>query len=197
MTDRVRAAVQAIKPEAIVMGETTSGPIARHWHGGLSADFAWMARINQDKIIGSPVRYGVPEVNYLSNGRTLNELNQIFAAGHSLALCDAQLPWVSYIRSLVKIRQQYKDALIYGAQAYQPATGNAEVAAYFYQGSPNRLITAVNVSTQRFHSVDLALRKEDEGATWHDLLSDESFKPSKDHLSITIPPGGLRVLIAR
>jgi hypothetical protein len=97
LANKVRAAIQANKPDAVLVGETTAGPIARHWNGGLSADFAWMAEINQQRILASPVRYGIPEVNFMSNGRTLNELNQVFAAGHNLALCDAQLPLASYI----------------------------------------------------------------------------------------------------
>jgi hypothetical protein len=51
-----------------------------------------MASINQDKTLGSPACYAAPEVNFMSNGRTMAELNQILAAGHSLALCDIDLP---------------------------------------------------------------------------------------------------------
>jgi hypothetical protein len=112
LADKVRTAIQGIKPDAVLIGETTAGPIARHWHGGLSADFAWMAPINQEKILGSPIRYAAPEVNFISNGRTIGELNQIYAAGHNLALCDIHLPLANYIKPLVEIRQRYKDALI-------------------------------------------------------------------------------------
>jgi len=194
VADRVRSAIQAIKPDAVVIGETTAGPIARHWDGGLSADFAWMAAINQQKILGSPVRYGAPEVNFMSNGRNLNELNQIFAAGHSLALCDAQLPWAAYIKPLVHIRQEYKDALIYGKQAYQPATGDKDVAAYYYEGSKNRLITAVNTSAQRHYTGSLTLPAAEAGSTWQDLLTEEVYKSKDGKLTLKIPPDGLRVL---
>ncbi len=197
LADKVRDAIQAIKPDAVLVGETTAGPIARHWHGGLSADFAWMAGINQEKILGSPVRYGVPEVNFMTNGRTLGELNQMYAAGHNLALCDAQLPLANYIKPLVEIRQRYKDALIYGSQAYQPSTGNAEVAAYYYQGSTNRLITAVNTAAQRNYTGDLSLREGDANTIWQDLVSEETFKAAGNKLHLKIPPGGLRVLIRR
>ena len=37
----VRSAIRRIKSNAIVMGETTAGPIARHWDGGLNADFGF------------------------------------------------------------------------------------------------------------------------------------------------------------
>jgi len=120
--DRVRAAIQAVKPDAVVMGETTAGPVGRHWHGGLTADFAWLKGVNHGRIVASPVRYGIPEINFITNGRNLNELQQVFAAGHNLALSDDDLPSAAYVKKLVNIRQQYKDALIYGAQSYQPET---------------------------------------------------------------------------
>jgi hypothetical protein len=72
LTDRVRSAIRAIRPDAIVMGETTSGPLPRHWDGGLSADFAWLGPQNQQKVLGSPVRYGMPEINVYSNGNNRN-----------------------------------------------------------------------------------------------------------------------------
>lgn len=197
MTDRVLAAVQAIKPDAVVIGETTAGPIARHWHGGLSADFAWIARQNQGKILASPVRYGMPEVNFVSNGRTLGELNQVFASGHSLALSNAHLPWASYLRTLVEARQQYKDALVYGAQVYQPATGSADAVAYFYQGTASRVITVVNTSPDRHYTGNLILREPESGSKWTDLLSEETLTANRTSLPMTLPPDGLRILVRR
>ncbi|MBZ5611371.1 MAG: DUF6259 domain-containing protein [Acidobacteriia bacterium] len=197
LTDRVRKAIQAINPDAVVLGETTAGPIARHWHGGLSADFAWRAQANQGRILASPVRYGIPEVNFITSGRTLNELNQVFAAGHNLALCDAQLPWASYVRPLVEIRQKYKDALIYGSQSYQPATGNADVAAYYYEGTANRVITAVNISSQRHYAGGLSLRSSDANSVWQDLVTGETFKAQDARLAMHIPPEGLRILVRK
>jgi len=179
------------------LGETTAGPIGRHWDGGLSADFAWLAGPNQQKILGSPIRYGVPEVNFMSNGRNLNEMNQIFAAGHNLALCDAQLPWASYIKPLVEIRQKYKDALIYGKQTYQPATGVRDVVAYYYAGSANRLLTAVNTSAQQHFSGSLTLRDDDRNSTWQDLITGETLKAFDGKLPLKVPPDGLRVLLRR
>ncbi|MBZ5607640.1 MAG: DUF6259 domain-containing protein [Acidobacteriia bacterium] len=197
LTDRVRNAIQAIKPDAVVLGETTAGPIARHWHGGLSTDFAWRSQINQGRILASPVRYGIPEVNFITSGKTLNEMNQVFAAGHNLALCDAQLPFASYIRPLVEIRKKYKDALIYGSQSYQPATGSPDVAAYYYEGAANRVVTAVNISSQRHYLGHLRLRDSDANTTWQDLVSNEIFKAQGAELRINIPPEGLRVLVRK
>ncbi len=195
LADRVRTAIQAIKPDAIVMGETTAGPIARHWHGGLSTDFAWRSHINQGRVLASPVRYGIPEVNFITNGRTVNEMNQVFAAGHNLALCDLHLAQASYIRPLIDIRQRYKDALIYGSQAYQPATGNPDVASYYYEGSTNRIITAVNVSAQRHYTGNLTLRNSEANSSWQDLVTQDIVKARGASLPLKIPPEGLRVLV--
>ena len=41
IVDQVRAVIKAQKPDAVVLGETTAGPIARHWDGGLNADFGF------------------------------------------------------------------------------------------------------------------------------------------------------------
>ena len=99
LVDRVRAAVRAIKPDAVVLSETTSGQMGRHVDGGISADFAeydnpdeplfpWLRNATKGKILASPVRYGLPKVNFFGNGRTLGELHQVYAAGHNLALCS-------------------------------------------------------------------------------------------------------------
>lgn len=195
LVDHVRAAMQAVKPDAVVIGESTAGPVGRHWDGGLSADFAWLKGINQGRIIASPVRYGVPEVNFITNGHNLNELQQVFAAGHSLALSDEDLPSAAYVKRLVKIRQQYKDALIYGQQSYQPDTANPEVAAYFYRGNEHRLITAVNVSTERAYAGKLKLQSTESNSRWRDLLSGEALTAKGESLAINIAPAKLRVLI--
>jgi hypothetical protein len=217
LTDRVRSTIQGIKPDAVVLGETTSGPMSQHWHGGLSADFTDLINhersINQGRIIASPVRCGMPEVNYISNGIDLNGLHQIYAAGHSLALCNngADSPpnfmrdHREEIRKLVRIRQERKDALIYGRQTYQPATGSPDVAAYFYEGTQNQILTVVNTSSSAPYSGSLLLR--DRGATtsttWVDLLTDQLFTTGsiasggQVPLPLTVAAGGLRVLAGR
>ena len=94
LTDKVRREIRAVRSDAVVLGETTSGPILRHWDGGLSSDFSrkpelsWARLANLGRLIASPVRYGIPEACIFSNGIDINELNQVFAAGHSLALCS-------------------------------------------------------------------------------------------------------------
>ncbi len=216
MVDRLRDQIQALNPEAVVIGETTGGPIARHWHGGLSADFAefgpnQLREVNRGRIIASPVRFGFPQVNFMSNGANRSELNQIFAAGHSLALCGNYEPftdpngvlqrsWINdnqaYIKSLVQIRQNFKDALIYGQQSYQPLTDDPLVVAYFYHGFKNRIITIVNTS-QALYCGTVSLAMNEANSSWDDLLSvgEKFVADSQARIGgVTLPPGGLRVL---
>ncbi len=209
LVDRVRAAVRAINPEAVVISETTSGPIGRHVDGGFSGDFEfdWLKNANQEKIIASPVRYAMPNVNYYSNGRTLGELHQVYAAGHNLALCSPCIPRGtnnnfmdinrSHIKNLLDTRRTYKDALIYGQQQYQPKPNRPEVVAYYYQGSQNQIITLVNTS-QYSQNVTLTLDNDPSDSPWIDVLTQETFTSSGQSLPVRIGGGnstqGLRVL---
>ena len=193
--DRVRAAVQAVKPDAVVMGETTAGPLGRHWHGGLSADFMWLKGTNQGRITASPVRYGIPEINWMTNGRSLSELQQVYAAGHNIALSDENLPSAAYVRQLIEIRQKYKDALIYGHQAYQPETGDSKTAAYYYRGAQHQLVAVVNTSEERSYAGRLTLSGTETNSRWRDLLSEEKFEAQGESLTLNIGPQKLRLLL--
>lgn len=208
LTARVRRAVKEIKSDAVVLGETTAGPIGRYWDGGLSANFGFAERPengtlaqNPRRLVASPVRYGIPELNWFGNGVNLNELHQVFAAGHSLALCgfwpgsfmhDA----AGHIRTLVQMRQTYKDALIYGQQTYQPRTGNQDVVAYHYRGETHQLITLVNIADTFDHSATLELRDADRDSIWRDLLTPLLISANGNLLGpISVPRSGLRVLL--
>jgi len=194
LATKVREAIRSVRPDAIVMGESTSGALSRCWDGGLSADFAWLRRQNQDRIIGSPVRYGMPEVNIFTNGRNLNELNQVFAAGYNLALLNANLPDSDYIRKLVQIRQTYKDALIYGRQVCQPKTLNESVPAYYYRGSAHEIIIAVNLSSQSYSGSIQWQATHGAASKWHNLLSNDLMTASDGHLQIELAAHSLLVL---
>jgi hypothetical protein len=176
LTDRVRNAIRRFKPDAVVLGETASGPIGRHWDGGLSAEFAWdwTRAASRARLLGSPIRYALPEVTFFSNGRDLPELHQVFAAGHGLALSSFWPGSFMYdrrdhIKRLVEIRQHYKNALIYGAQEYQPETGDGAVVAYFYRGADHRIMTVVNTSREPL-TTNIRLRQTETDAIWEDLL---------------------------
>ena len=195
LAKRVREAIRSVRPDAIVMGETTSGALSRYWDGGLSADFAWLAAQNQHRMVASPVRYGLPEVNIFTNGRNLNELNQVFAAGHNLALLNANLPDAPYIRSLVEIRQKYKDALIHGKQVAQPKTGNDSVAAYRYQGSVNDVVTVANTAAQSFSGEIELEAGSAHSSTWLNPLTGETVSASDSKLRLRLAGESLLVLV--
>jgi hypothetical protein len=207
LADRVGQAMQAERADAVALGETTSGPIAKHWQGGLAAEFAPSfapAEYIVGRLVGSPVRYGSPRVNYFSNGRNLNELHQVFAAGHSLALCcNSPADGGNFIHdnareigALVSLRRLYKDALIYGTQRYQPRSDKPAVVAYSYRGQRNRVLTVVNTSVGAYDGV-IELDPEDAVFPWLDLTTDEQRRADGSRrLQIHLPAEGLAVLQA-
>lgn len=172
----IRGLVQQIKSDAIVMGETTSGPVWQCWDGGLSADFAWQIEDNKGRIVTSPIKYGMPQVNFISNGRNLSQLNQIFAAGHNLALSYHHLSDSVYIKKLMNIRQQYKDALIYGKVLYHPYCKKETIASYRYQGLKSDLIIVVNTSDCMNFSDYIILKGDDKNKLWTKILGNGAYK---------------------
>jgi hypothetical protein len=164
--DRIRSALRVYNPEAIVMGESNAGQLPFHWDGGSAADlaFSYAANVNKGLLPASPVRYAMPQANYFANGMALGDLNQVYAAGHNLALGTFWLlgpgltstytgfgtnpprnaSFISYIQSLVHARIQYKDALVYGKQLPMPSTNSSQIVAYIYQGTEHQALTIVN-----------------------------------------------------
>ncbi len=220
---RVRESIQRINPEAVVIGETTAGPIARHWDGGLNADLGfgniWSANSDPnssenlhapERLIASPVRYGIPEVRMFGNGRSLNGLHQMFAAGHGLALCNIQnggfmADNAAHIQRMAQIRTQYRDALIDGLLIDQPKTGNLNVIAYHFQGRYTRVLTIVNIGpNDQVANIDLG--PYDSGSSWQNLLSDgnpslagvpslQTVGGALENIKLTTGQGSLLVLL--
>lgn len=191
LADRVR---DVIGPDRVVLCESTSGQLGQFVHGGLSSDLgqkvAGQRWRNQSRILASPVRYGMPQVNFISNGQDMNELHQIYAAGHPLALCwnwhthpgNRQYPGPDvfmhreddrdHIKQLLTVRNNLKNALVYGRQTYQPETGDDDVAAYFYEGTSQSVLTVVNASTTTTYSGRLVLRASEASKVWHSALAE-------------------------
>lgn len=194
MTVEVREAIKAIKPDAVVLSETGGGPLSRYNDGGWTADFAWGKTISTGKILASPLRYGIPEANIYSNGKNINELQQVYAAGFGLAMSDAWVAQADYIKKLVDLRVQYKDALIYGRQTYQPKTLNSFVAAYVYEGEQNNVITVVNTLELSYKNT-ITLRKEEANTKWIDALTDIVYVADEQaNISVDMPGVSLMVL---
>ena len=174
LVDKVRAAITSVKPDAVVMCEGVNGEMGMHLDGGSSFDFVWSSADNYGRITASPVRYGKPQINFFTNGTTMNHLIQVYAAGQSLALNYKWNEHAGFIKKLLDIRRTYKDAMIYGRQS-QPETGNMRVAAYYYAGECNRVITIVNVD-EKNHTVNIKLNAEDAGSIWLEALTGEEYK---------------------
>ena len=177
LADRVRVAVRDVRPRAkgpaVVMTETVSGPAARHFDGGVSADFSPLfssgaalaesfdpnGNLVDAALRATPTRYAMRGVNIFGNGTTLNQLQQVYAAGHNLALArDYGVDGgfmsrnASYINRLVRTRIAHADALVDGAQSPLPVIGqHTNVIARRYtpvgpQTSVTKdVITVVNV----------------------------------------------------
>jgi hypothetical protein len=210
LVDRVRTAIRTVVPDAVVLSETTSGPMYRHVDGGVSADFAdsgggftgWSTI--GDQLLTSPVRYALPQVNIFSNGQdhkgqdlvgALNRLNQIFATGHGLALCANWFPnFISnnapYIKSLVQARQNLASALVYGRQvASQDIVGNdgSLGVAYSYSGSPP-VVTVLNPNASVFTGTIPPHSLMQPGTQWQDVMTQEVFIVTPTGVNITISP---------
>ncbi|HYP14291.1 MAG TPA: hypothetical protein VEQ63_10240 [Bryobacteraceae bacterium] len=206
LTRRVR---ELIGPDKLLLTETPAGPVGQQCHGGFSADFGFHSSepllSPQTRITSSPVRYAMPAVRYFGNGanpvelekQNRNQRNQIFAAGHGLALTALDLRHEKEIRSLVEIRSKYADALIHGKQEHQPSTGNLAVAAYYYRGRKHHIITVVNTSLEDDYSGELLLRRQPADWNWVDLLDQTTYRTAgRSNLGpITIPKHSLRVLL--
>lgn len=52
----------------------------------------------------------------------------------------------------------------------QPATGNGDVIAYFYQGAQHTVMTVVNMSETNGHYASLTLRSSEANSKWLDII---------------------------
>ncbi len=181
LVQRIRETIREIKPDAVVLSESAGGPLPAYNDGGWAAQNTWGDTAQTGAIWASPVRYAYSsaEVNFITNGNDLNGLNQVFAAGFSLALSDYWDDNKAYISQLVNIRKEYKDALVYGKQAYQPTTATTDVIAYCYEGTDNMLIPIVN-SSDAAYSGAVALNADQAGQTFTDLLTGETYTAGAD-----------------
>ena len=169
--ERVRDAMREIKPDAVVMSESGSGPVIGVNDGGFTADYCWNNKTGTGYVINAPTKYAYPQANFFSSGNTVNSLNQVFAAGYGLSLCDYWLEHADYIRQLVMLRQEYADALIYGTP-YFPKADKKAVGAYRYAGDEHELLIVVNADNP-MSKQKISLGEELAGSTWKYLLGGE------------------------
>lgn len=194
LNNRIREAIREINPEAVVLSESAGGPLPAYNDGGWASQNVWGKTTDIGVIVASPVRYASPTVNFITNGNNLNELNQVFAAGFSLALNDVWDADKDYISELVKIRRDYKDAMVYGQQAYQPETGSTYTVAYYYDGTDNVVIPVVNAVAAAY-SGTVQLDAAEAGQVYTDLLTGNKYTVSNDGtIELSIPGKTLVVL---
>lgn len=191
LNNRVREAIREIKPDAVVLSESGGGPLPAYNDGGWAAQNVWGDTTQAEGILASPVRYA-SNVNFITNGNNIEELNQVFAAGFSLAVSDYWNNDKAYINQLVQIRKDYCDALVYGKQS-QLVTQRENVVAYCYTGENNTIIPVVNVGKDTYTgTVQVPFSN---ATVLVDILSGDSYPVGSDGtVTISIDTGDLVVL---
>jgi hypothetical protein len=207
LVKRVRNAIQLERADAVVLTETASGPISSFVDGAVTSDFSPTLRgvgLIQGRMVATPTRYARANVNLFSAGADydsrqtvppilprpfvpLSEMNQVYAAGHNLALGGRSLESSkAYLKRLVTMRQTFADALIEGQQ--RDLVTNDFVLARQYIGTTNEVITVVNVgatpatATLDFHS----FRR---GTRYCDIVSNRTYTVGlPGTLALTVDP---------
>ncbi|MGM9564346.1 MAG: DUF6259 domain-containing protein [Faecousia sp.] len=197
LMERIRTAIRRIKPDAVVLAETGSGECLSVTDGGWTADFAWFNLNSAGVILESPLKYAQPQSNLYSNGGTMNELHQVFAAGYGLCLCDYS-PWeqnMEEIRTLVELRKTYMDAFVYGTVPFAPEVSEDGVGSSYFKGAENEIVTVVNTK-EDMTEVNVGLGAEFSGVSFEDLLTGEIYTADAGgNLSLSLEAEGLAVLL--
>ncbi len=192
---RVRTAIRRIKPDAVVMTESVSDLLLPVIDGSCDGSFVWGLQVNGGPVQSSPLKYAFPEANVFTNGWTLAHLNLAFGLGWNLAVGPPWEEHAGYIRRLVRLKREYKDALIYGRVLPQLQTSSPEVVATGFVGEENTVLTVVNTSAGEL-STTIALPAEIAQGTWQPLLGgDGAQAPSTagGMLLLVLQPGELQV----
>lgn len=191
LNNRVREAIRKIKPDAVVLSESAGGPLPAYNDGGWASQNVWGDTTTAEGILASPVRYA-SNVNFITNGNNIAELNQVFAAGFSLAVSDYWNADSAYIKKLVQIRRDYTDAMVYGEQE-QYKTDRENVVAYGYVSEEDLIVPIVNAGHAGYSgTVNVRLAQ---GSILTDLLSGKSYTVGEDGtITVAVDAGELLVL---
>ena len=199
MMERIRTAIRRIKPDAVVLAETGSGQCLSVTDGGWTADFAWFKLNSAGTVLESPLKYAQPQSNLFSNGSTMSELRQVFAAGYGLCVCDFNV-WeanIEEIRTLVELRKTYADAFVYGTVPFAPDVSEAGVGSSYFQGTGNGILTVINTNTDDV-SVVISLGKEFAGVNFEDLLSGVQYTADRNgDIAVDLDAEALLVLLKK
>lgn len=197
LMNRIRTAIRRVKPDAVVLAETGSGEALHVTDGGWTADFAWFMKNSAGTILTSPLKYAQPQANIFSNGKDMNELHQVFAAGFGLCVCD-YFEWelnIAEIKGLIEIRKTYADALVYGTQSILPRVSQDGIGSAYFEGNEHRILTVVNTLPEE-QTVSVALGTQLAGKSFTELQTSESYSAdATGMLSLPIASEGLLVLL--
>ncbi|MDI7276335.1 MAG: DUF6259 domain-containing protein, partial [Anaerolineae bacterium] len=194
IVSKVRAALRQIKPDAVVMTESTSDLLLPVEDGSCDGSLVWMAPFHGGRLLGSPLKYAFPGANVFTNGYTLAQLNQTFALGANLAVGPAWEEHADHIRSLVQLKRRLGDALIYGRILPPLRTSHPEVVATAFEGGRSAAITVVNTGPVEAPA-RIGLPAGWEGRGWRSALGPEKAETAAVDgcLSVTLLPGQLQV----
>lgn len=198
LADRVRKAIRKHKPDAVVLCESCTGPLIAHIDGGLTCDMGWARTGASGRLLAAPTRYACPHANLFSNGTTMNELQQFFAAGINLALTpiwqDIE-PVPGTIRKLISLRREYSDPLVDGELVCQPDTGSITTPAYLYRGESRTVLTICHTTKEAFEA-EVRLPSEYVPSVWRSLLDNAAYPgDTAGVLCIHMAPESLQVLL--
>ncbi len=191
---RVRSAIRWVKPDAVVVTESTSDLLLPVEDGSCDGSLVWAAAYHRGQLLGSPLKYGFPGANVFTNGYTLAHLNQVFALGLNLAVGPAWEEHAGYIRTLVEAKRRLADSLIYG-RILPPLHANApEVVATAFEGARSAVIAATNTGSLEA-SAAIRLPAEWEGSRWHAVVGagDARVTAADGLISLVLAPGELQV----
>lgn len=142
----VRKAMRAIEPEAVVMTESLSLQLAGAVDGALDASFAWNKAMNDPRVFASPARRAYPQLNVFTNGRSREQLGQVFASGANLALSRRWLDDRDEVAELVAARTRFCDALVEATPQEMARHDDGLAALTLFEGARHSVLVAVNLA---------------------------------------------------
>jgi hypothetical protein len=204
LLDKTRRAIRAVKPDAVILGESGSGPMLWKLDGGLTNDLGWANQGFVKSLVSAPARYAFKESNLFAGGVSFGELYQCYAAGVNLALCDCwndmtgglpdRAP-ADEIRELVELRLRLKDALIDGDLVTEPDTGSIYVPSYLFRGSEHTVLNLCNTLGESFSAAP-ALGAAYAGSVWTEARTGQTVTADGEgRLLLTLPKKSLAVLV--
>ena len=194
LVDRVRTAIRQIKPDAIVMTESSCDLLLPFEDGACDGSFIWHAALNADRLLGSPYKTAYPRAAIFSNGHTLSQMNQVYAHGANLAIGPGWKDHADDILQLVEMKRRYRDALIDTREITSLPTSCPEIVANAFLGAEQQVVLVVNLGAGK-QAAMVRIPSLIGGSEWIAPLSGERQAVRDRQLSVNLPGGGLQVWV--